>query len=172
MKKIIFIYCLILLNTNVIAQYYKGANYQVAFEDDFEERRYWNRNTFIESENIWKAYFYGTKLTHGEYERQVYQASQCVFDYDNGLAKLVADYISPQITCEDIVKPTRPDSVVCEDWELAAFKTQYFSGALVSINNGNYYRKYKYGYFEIRDWLVYDPQGCMDSKFDPLIWRL
>ena len=147
MKRIIFICCLILLNTNVMAQYYKSANYQVSFEDNFEETRYWNENTFIESENIWRAYFYGKKLTHGEYERQVYQPSQCVFDHDNGLAKLVADYISEQITCADIVKPTTQDSVECEDWELEKFRTQYFSGALVSTWP-NY--KYKYGYFEIR----------------------
>lgn len=139
-----------MLNTNVMAQYYKSANYQVSFEDDFEERRYWNRNTFMESKNKWQAYLHGDRLTHGEYERQVYQPSQCVFDYDNGLAKLVADYISPQITCDDVILPTFPENVECVNWELDTFNTQYFSGALVSINHGNYYRKYKYGYFEIR----------------------
>ena len=140
-----------MLNVNVMAQYYKGDNYQVTFEDDFDsDNRTWADSTFIESENVWRAYFYGKKLTHGECERQVYQASQCVFDSDNGLAKLVADYIGPQITCEDIVKPTVPDTVKCEDWELDLFNIQYFSGALVSVNYGNYYHKYKYGYFEIR----------------------
>ena len=147
MKRIIFICGLILLNVNVMAQYYKGSNYQVTFEDDFEERRYWDRATFRESKNKWQAYLYGTDLTAGSTNRNVYQPSQCLFDTENGMAKLVADYISPQITCDDIIRPT---GVLCDDGVLEAYKTQYFSGALVSVNYENYYHKYKYGYFEIR----------------------
>ena len=133
-----------------MAQYYKGANYQVTFEDNFEDRRYWDRATFIESKNKWQAYLYGTDLTAGSTNRNVYQPSQCLFDTEDGMAKLVADYISPQITCDDILKPTMPYAAECDDSVLRAYKTQYFSGALVSVNYGNYYHKYKYGYFEIR----------------------
>lgn len=150
MKRIIFICSLILLNVNVMAQYYKGDNYQVTFEDDFEDRRYWDRATFRESKNKWRAYLYGYRLTHGEWERQVYQPSQCIFDADAGMAKLVADYISSQITCDEVILPTIPQGVECHDDELEIYKSQYFSGALVSVNNEISYHKYKYGYFEIR----------------------
>ena len=151
MKRIIFICSLILLNVNVMAQYYKGSNYQVTFEDDFDiDNRAWNMDNFHDTEEIWQSYLYGYRLTHGPYERQVYQPSQCIFDADAGMAKLVADYISPQITCDEVILPTIPQDVRCYDDELERYKSQYFSGALVSVNNGISYHKYKYGYFEIR----------------------
>lgn len=134
-----------------MAQYYKGSNYQVTFEDDFDiDNRAWNMDNFHDTEEIWQSYLYGYRLTHGPYERQVYQPSQCIFDADAGMAKLVADYISPQITCDEVILPTIPQDVRCYDDELERYKSQYFSGALVSVNNGISYHKYKYGYFEIR----------------------
>ncbi len=150
MKRIIFICSLILLNVNIMAQYYKGDNYQVTFEDNFEDRRYWDRATFIESKNKWQAYLYGTNLTAGSTNRNVYQPSQCLFDTEDGMVKLVADYISPQITCDDVVEPIIPENVECKDSILNEYEIKYFSGALVSVNYENYYHKYKYGYFEIR----------------------
>ena len=151
MKKIIFICSLMLLNVNIMAQYYKSSNYKLAFEDDFDvDDRAWNMTNFHETEGKWRAYLYGYRLTHGKWERQVYQPSQCIFDADDGMAKLVADYISPQITCDDIVLPDIPEGVECDDDELIDYESQYFSGALISVNNGIHYHKYKYGYFEIR----------------------
>ena len=142
MKRIIFICSLILLNVNVMAQYYKGSNYQVTFEDDFDiDNRAWNMDNFHDTEEIWQSYLYGYRLTHGLHERQVYQPSQCIFDADAGMAKLVADYISPQITCDEVILPTIPQGVKCVDLELDSFNIQYFSGALVTVNNEFSYHK-------------------------------
>lgn len=139
-----------LLNVNVMAQYYKSSNYRVAFEDDFDEYRTWNMDNFQDTEGKWQAYLYGTNLTAGSTNRNVYQPSQCIFDVDAGMAKLVADYKGEHLTCDDVVLPTIPQGVECVDLELNSFNIQYFSGALVSVNNEISYHKYKYGYFEIR----------------------
>lgn len=134
-----------MLNVNVIAQYYKGVNYTpIVFDSFSNNHRYWDNDTYLDSDNIWKACLVNS-VTHGKWEYQVYQKSQAVFDTSDNMMLLISDYVSnTNMLCYDFEVPQGiycdNDKIINED-----FKLRYFSGILSSIE-----KKFLYGYFEIR----------------------
>lgn len=140
MKRIIIMICLILLYAYAYAQYENNRNY-ILFEDNFDvPGRTWNAS-YMDSENKWVAYFQGSGITHGTKEHQAYQRSQAVFDYNNEMMLLVADYVSDvDLTCKDLEKPVGGWCNITDEHHI-----RYISGALESID-----KSYLYGYFEMR----------------------
>lgn len=131
--------CCTALCFNINAQYEGNGNFTL-FQDEFDiSGRTWDINTFRESNGIWQAFFNGTGVTHGTSEHQVYQTTQCVFDYEEEMINLVSDYFGPTpMTCDDFTRPTWVDC------DLDGYDLHYYSGALESID------KFRYGFFEIR----------------------
>lgn len=145
MKRIILVCSLMLLNFNVMAQYYKSSNYKPILLDEFvNNQRYWNSETYLDSDSVWKACLVNS-VTHGKWEHQVYQKSQSVFDTINDMMLLVSDYVSDtNMLCNDFEVPQDAycdnNIIINENYQL-----RYFSGILSSIE-----KKFLYGYFEIR----------------------
>ena len=129
-----------LMCIDIMAQYEGNKNYKL-FEDDFDvSGRTWDAS-YVDSENKWVAYFQGSGITHGTKEHQAYQRSQAVFDDNNEMLLLVADYVSEiDLTCGDLEKPVGGWCNITD-----AHHIRYISGALESID-----KSFLYGYFEMR----------------------
>ena len=129
-----------LMCIDIMAQYECNKNYKL-FEDDFDvPGRTWNAS-YMDSENKWVAYFQGSGITHGTKEHQAYQRSQAVFDDNNEMMLLVADYVSEvDLTCNDLEKPVGGWCNITDEHHI-----RYISGALESID-----KSFLYGYFEMR----------------------
>lgn len=129
-----------LMCIDIMAQYECNKNYKL-FEDDFDvPGRTWNAS-YMDSENKWVAYFQGSGITHGTKEHQAYQRSQAVFDDNNEMMLLVADYVSEvDLTCDDLEKPVGGWCNITDEHHI-----RYISGALESID-----KSFLYGYFEMR----------------------
>lgn len=143
MKKIMIFCCLTLMCIDIMAQYAGNMNF-ILFEDDFNvSGRTWDANSYEESGGKWRAYLRGSGITHGTREHQAYQRSQAIFDNNDEMMLLVADYVSEtDLSCDDLEIPDGVDCVIDEDGE---YNIRYFSGALQSLD-----KSFLYGYFEIR----------------------
>ena len=122
------------------AHYIGNANFTL-FEDVFNTSgRTWDANSYIESEGNWRAHFKGS-ITHGANEHQAYQRSQAVFDENNEMLLLIADYVSnTDLECYDLEIPIGANCSINSDYSI-----RYLSGAIQSIDPS-----FLYGYFEIR----------------------
>ena len=122
------------------AHYIGNANFTL-FEDVFNTSgRTWDANSYIESEGNWRAHFKGS-ITHGANEHQAYQRSQAVFDENNEMLLLIADYVSDtDLECDDL---EHPNGTTCKID--SSYSIRYLSGAIQSIDPS-----FLYGYFEIR----------------------
>lgn len=122
------------------AHYIGNANFTL-FEDDFNTSgRTWDANSYKESEGNWRAHFKGS-ITHGANEHQAYQRSQAVFDENNEMLLLIADYVSnTDLECYDLEIPIGANCSINSDYSI-----RYHSGAIQSIDPS-----FLYGYFEIR----------------------
>lgn len=131
---------MILLCINIMAQYDGNKNF-ILFEDDFNTSgRTWDANSYIESEGNWRAHF-KRSITHGANEHQAYQRSQAVFDENNEMLLLVADYVSDtDLECNDLEHPYGATCKIDSTYSI-----RYLSGAIQSIE-----KSFLYGYFEIR----------------------
>lgn len=131
---------MILLCINIMAQYDGNKNF-ILFEDDFNTSgRTWDANSYIESEGNWRAHFKGS-ITHGANEHQAYQRSQAVFDENNEMLLLIADYVSnTDLECYDLEIPIGANCSINSDYSI-----RYHSGAIQSIE-----KSFLYGYFEIK----------------------
>ena len=131
---------MILLCINIMAQYDGNKNF-ILFEDDFNTSgRTWDANSYKESEGNWRAHFKGS-ITHGVNEHQAYQRSQAVFDENNEMLLLIADYVSnTDLECYDLEIPIGANCSINSDYSI-----RYHSGAIQSIDPS-----FLYGYFEIR----------------------
>ena len=122
------------------AHYIGNANFTL-FEDVFNTSgRTWDANSYIESEGNWRAHF-ERSITHGANEHQAYQRSQAVFDENNEMLLLIADYVSDtDLECDDL---EHPNGTTCKID--SSYSIRYLSGAIQSIDPS-----FLYGYFEIR----------------------
>lgn len=122
------------------AHYIGNANFTL-FEDVFNTSgRTWDANSYIESKGNWRAHFKGS-ITHGTNEHQAYQRSQAVFDENNEMLLLIADYVSDtDLECDDL---EHPNGTTCKID--SSYSIRYLSGAIQSIDPS-----FLYGYFEIR----------------------
>ena len=144
MKRIIIVFCCLTIScSKIFAQYENNDNY-ILFEDDFNvSGRTWDADSYEESGGKWRAYFRGSGITHGSGEHQAYQRSQAVFDDNDEMMLLVADYVSETgLSCDDL---EIPDGVNCMIDNDTAYNIRYLSGALQSKQTS-----FLYGYFEIR----------------------
>ncbi len=141
MKRIIIFCCLTLMGVDIMAQYEGNGNYGL-FQDEFDiPGRTWDAYTYEESGGKWRAYLRGSGITHGKWEHQAYQRSQCVFDVTDGMMLLTSDYVSDiDISCDDLERPYNGNCIIDEDYHI-----RYLSGALQSLE-----KNFLYGYFEIR----------------------
>ena len=93
MKKFLYLCLLITLCLNAMSQIdLYDRNWDTVFYDDFSSYRTWNPQTWISSDGKWKA-LAGDWVTHGgQYEHQIYQYQNCVFDLANNTMTLVSEY--------------------------------------------------------------------------------
>lgn len=129
------------MGVDIMAQYEGNGNYGL-FQDEFDiPGRTWDAYTYEESGGKWRAYLRGSGITHGKWEHQAYQRSQCVFDVTDGMMLLTSDYVSDiDISCDDLERPYNGNCIIDEDYHI-----RYLSGALQSLE-----KNFLYGYFEIR----------------------
>ncbi|MGP1447093.1 MAG: glycoside hydrolase family 16 protein [Candidatus Limimorpha sp.] len=146
MKKLVSICCCLLaIIINARAQITSDSNWEVLFEDNFTENRYWNPTTWFSIPDLeWKAYT-GYQITHGIHECQIYQYDKCQFDVANGTMKLVSEYDwnhkipNHEYALPDVLHGNYPN-IYGENNSL-----YFFSGAM-DVRQ----MRFSYGYFEIR----------------------
>ena len=149
MKKFVYLCSMLLLCLKGFGQIAGDANWSQTpvFIDDFTTSgRTWDDQFIDQPLRKWHSYYYGTGVTHGKNEHQVFQRSQCHFDSNSGLIKLVSDYVSPTpMTCNDFELPDvywlDCDDQILQDEKIWLY---YYSGAIETN------RSFRYGYFEIR----------------------
>ncbi len=145
MKKMVSLCCLLAIIINARAQVTSDSNWEVLFEDNFTENRYWNPTTWFSVPDLeWKAYT-GYQITHGAHECQIYQYDKCQFDVSNGFLKLVSEYDwnhmipNHEYALPDVLHGNYPN-IYGENNSL-----YFFSGAM-DVRQ----MRFSYGYFEIR----------------------
>ena len=145
MKKIVYLCGMMLLSMNIMAQIdLDDKNWDTVFYDDFTTNRSWRSSDWYSVPDLyWKAHP-GSKVTHGNLEFQIYQYDHCLFDINNGMIKLIAEYdINDSIkfhhyALPDTMHGNYPNTYGQNDG------LYFFSGEIDTKS------RFRYGFFEIR----------------------
>lgn len=152
MKKFVYLFGMILLNLNMMAQIDLGNGiWELVVIENFDTpARTWITNSFLSSDDFWRAYP-GHGVTNKDYP-MIYQFTQCHFNDTDEVMELVSEYHS-QITNNDYYLP---------QWMWLSQggpgypnneNLFFFTGSIDYVNYNHYTHtidKFLYGYFEIR----------------------
>ena len=129
-------------------------NWDTVFYDDFSSYRTWDPQTWISSDGKWKA-LAGNWVTHGgQYEHQIYQYQNCVFDATNNTVKLVSEYdwdgripaCNYSLPNGSTYYPNTPGQNFYFDTINNILLSWYYFSGEIDVNN----QPFGFGYFEIR----------------------
>ena len=160
MRKLIYLWALLLFNISLMAQIHSENMWDIYFNEDFNGfDRGWGDDYLDKQQGnpsyqpIWRAYYheyYPSGITLNLHQHHIFQRSQCIFNdginYSDGIFRIAAKRIDN----------TTNTSAECGDYELPKWEGSghdcdhdhhflyFYSGAIETIE------PFLYGYFEIR----------------------